>query len=107
MSAAVTGSLQTAVNWSVTGAGSISASGVYTAPEAMPANRAVTIQATLASNPAITSSYGLNFVNPVPLAITVAPSASTWNNHAGYADGNRLRALDRHFSRRYCCPVHL
>ena len=37
MSAAVTGSLQTAVNWSVTGAGSISSAGVYTPPAVMPA----------------------------------------------------------------------
>ena len=32
MSAAVTGSAQTAVNWSVAGAGSISSAGVYTPP---------------------------------------------------------------------------
>ena len=37
MSAMVTGSLQTGVKWSVTGAGSISSSGVYTPPIAVPA----------------------------------------------------------------------
>ena len=74
MSAAVTGSLQTAVNWSVTGAGSISSAGVYTAPAAMPASQAVTIQATLASNPAITASYSLNIVNPVPVITSVSPA---------------------------------
>ena len=81
MSAAVTGSSQTAVNWSVTGPGSISSAGVYTAPAAMPASQAVTIQATLASNPAITASYSLNIVNPVPVITsanpTTAPAGST------------------------------
>ena len=67
MSAAVTGSAQTAVNWSVAGAGSISSAGVYTPPGVMPANPAVTIQAALASNPAITASYALTLVNPVPV----------------------------------------
>ncbi len=66
MSAAVTGSVQTAVNWSVSGAGSVSSAGVYTPPATMPSNRAVTIHAALASNTAITASYSLEIVNPVP-----------------------------------------
>ena len=74
MSAAVTGSSQTAVNWSVTGAGSISSAGVYTAPASMPASQAVKIQAALASNPAITASYTLNIVNPVPVITSVNPA---------------------------------
>ncbi len=41
MSAVVVGSEQTAVNWSVTGAGSISNTGVYTPPTVLPANRGV------------------------------------------------------------------
>ena len=74
MSAAVTGSLQTAVNWSVTGAGSISSAGVYTPPAVMPANPAVTIQAALASNPAITASYQVDIVNPVPTITAANPA---------------------------------
>ena len=66
ISAEVTGSLNTAVNWSVSGAGSISSAGVYTPPAAMLANRAVTIKASLASNSAVTASYALNIVNPIP-----------------------------------------
>ena len=73
ISAAVTGSLQTGVKWSVTGAGSISSSGVYTPPTTMPANRAVTIKASLASNSTITTSYALNIVNAVPTISNVSP----------------------------------
>ena len=74
MSAAVTGSVQTAVNWSVAGAGSISSAGVYTPPAAVPANPAVTIQAALASNPAITASYALTLVNPLPVLSSANPT---------------------------------
>ena len=74
MSAAVTGSSQTAVNWSVTGAGSISSAGVYTAPASMPANQSVMIQATLGSNPAITASYKLNIVSPIPVITSASPA---------------------------------
>ncbi len=75
MSATVTGSMQTAVNWSVTGAGSITPAGVYSAPTAMPASRSVTIQAALASNPAITSSYALTIINPSPAISAASPTA--------------------------------
>ena len=71
MSAAVTGSEQTAVNWSLAGAGTISGAGVYTAPSTLPANQAATITAKLASDTAVMASYSFNIVNPVP-AITDA-----------------------------------
>jgi uncharacterized protein (DUF1800 family) len=74
MSAAVAGSEQTAVNWSLSGAGSLSGSGVYTAPAALPSNQAVTITAALASDPAITASYQLNIVNPTPVIASATPS---------------------------------
>ena len=83
MSAAVTGSAQTAVNWSVAGAGSISSAGVYTPPGVMPANPAVTIQAALASNPAITASYALTLVNPLPVLSSANPT------HPGRAERSR------------------
>ena len=75
MSATVNGSMLTAVNWSVTGAGSITPAGVYSAPTAMPTSRSVTIQAALASNPAITSSYALTIINPSPAISDASPTA--------------------------------
>jgi hypothetical protein len=74
MSAAVTGSSQTAVKWSLTGPGSLSSSGVYTAPAAMPSSQAVTIQASLVSNPAITASYSFSIINPVPVIGAASPA---------------------------------
>ncbi|AXC15936.1 hypothetical protein ACPOL_6724 [Acidisarcina polymorpha] len=74
MAAAVSGSEKTAVNWSVAGAGSISSSGMYTAPKALPSSTAVTITAALASNPAITASYPLNVINPIAVINGSSPS---------------------------------
>ena len=72
MSAAVTGSMQTAVNWSVS-SGSISSSGVYLA-QTMPAQQRVTITASLASNPAVTASYAAQVINPVPTITAASPA---------------------------------
>ena len=66
MSAAVTGSLQTAVNWSLMGPGSITGAGVYTPPTDLAATHFATICATLASNSAITAKYPVNIVFPIP-----------------------------------------
>jgi len=73
MAATVSGSSQTAVNWSLTGAGSISTGGTYTAPVATPTGK-VTIMAKLVSNPAITGSYQLNIVNPAPVVTKASPT---------------------------------
>ena len=78
MSAAVSGSMQTAVNWSmVDGPGSISSAGVYTPPATMPvapSTHWARVQAALASNPAITASYQVNIVNPVPTITAASPA---------------------------------
>jgi hypothetical protein len=74
-SAAVTGSVQTGVTWSVSGVGSISTGGVYTAPSAASTGSSVaTITATLTSNSAITATYQVNVVNPAPAITSTTPS---------------------------------
>ena len=99
--AAVTGSEQTAVTWSVAGAGSTANGGVntcvYTAPAALPANNAVTITAALASNPAVTASYQLQILNPSPtIAGATPPFAPAGNttaitlSGAGFVPGTTL-----------------
>ncbi|AXC16056.1 hypothetical protein ACPOL_6846 (plasmid) [Acidisarcina polymorpha] len=70
----VNGSAQETVTWSVSGAGSISSSGVYTAPATLPTNRAVTITAVLASNSTIKASYRLDVINPVAVIEGSNPS---------------------------------
>ncbi len=78
MGATVSGSLQTAVNWSVVGLGSISSTGVYTPPSAISTSSSATIYATLASNPAITASYPITIVDPAdaPNAVNAAPATA-------------------------------
>jgi glycosyl hydrolase family 79 len=62
------------VNWSMAGAGSISSSGLYTAPTSMPSNRVVTVTAKLASDTAVIASYTMYLQNPVPTIRTAFPS---------------------------------
>ncbi|AXC12922.1 hypothetical protein ACPOL_3639 [Acidisarcina polymorpha] len=73
MTAMVAGSEQTAVTWSVNGAGSISSGGIYSAPAALPTATLVTVNAALTSNPAITASYQLSVINPTPVISSMAP----------------------------------
>jgi len=69
--ASVTGSSNTAVTWSVSGAGctgpscgTISSSGLYSAPAAIPASATVVITATSAANPGISASASATVVPP-------------------------------------------
>ena len=75
MTATVTGSLQTAVNWSLTDSvGSISSNGVYTPPATLNPNaHHARIIATLASNPAISAYYWVDIINGVPSITDASP----------------------------------
>jgi hypothetical protein len=72
--ATVKGATNNTVNWSMTGAGSISSGGLYTAPTSMPSNRVVTITATLASDTQVTASYTMYIQNPIPTIRTAFPT---------------------------------
>jgi uncharacterized protein (DUF1800 family) len=82
ISASVSGTTSTAVTWTLQGAGSISSTGLYTAPTAMPANSAVTITATLGALPSVTASYKLTLVNPVPRITSNMPATLTGTSNA-------------------------
>ena len=73
MGATVTGSMQTAVTWSVSGGGTISSGGTYIAPTTMPTG-SVVVTAALTANPAITASYLLTLVNAVPVVNSSNPN---------------------------------
>ncbi|MFZ4763818.1 MAG: DUF1800 family protein, partial [Roseimicrobium sp.] len=77
----VTGSSNTAVQWSlVSGGGSIhAATGVYTAPAVMPASVAVTVRATSLASPAVYAQATLTLTEPPPppVVVTVSSSASS------------------------------
>lgn len=79
----VTNTANTAVTWSIVGGsgdqGSISTSGVYTAPQTMPASSTVTIRATSAVS---TGSYAqaailLTLPPPPPVVVAVSPPAAS------------------------------
>ena len=86
-SAAVTGTVNTAVNWSVNGtiggtaaAGTISASGVYMAPGVVPSPSVVTIRAASVANPASFAQASVTVVAPVTVSVSpvsaMVPSAA-------------------------------
>src|SRR6202041_1260695 len=51
VNATVSGTTSTAVTWTLQGAGTLTTAGLYTGPAAMPANRSVTVTATLVAFP--------------------------------------------------------
>ena len=82
--ATVVGNANTAVTWTVNGlaggsaaVGTISATGLYTAPVAMPSPNTVTIKATSVANPASSAQVTATLMvpPPPPVTVTVAPSS--------------------------------
>jgi uncharacterized protein (DUF1800 family) len=81
--AAVTGTSNTAVSWSVNGVaggnatlGTISATGEYTAPTSIPASPAsnvVNVQASLLSAPTVQATSAVTLFNPIPVVTSVSP----------------------------------
>ncbi len=76
----VTGSSSTGVTWSVvSGGGTISSTGVYTAPATMPASTAVSIKATSVSTPSSSALASITLVAPPPppIVVTVSPTSAS------------------------------
>ncbi len=78
----VTGTTNTAVTWALQGAGTLSTSGLYTAPDAVGSSPNVTITATLVAYPTVTATYHFSLINPVPLLYWIKPTtlAATSNS---------------------------
>lgn len=73
--AAVTGSSNTNVTWSVNpNVGTISAAGLYTAPALIPSAEAVTVTATSAASPTKSASAVMNLV---PVAVSMNPTSAS------------------------------
>jgi hypothetical protein len=70
---AVQGSNNSTLTWTVTGAGTVSSNGVYSAPPSMPSNASVVVTAALVSNPAVTASYTMTLINPLPILNALSP----------------------------------
>jgi hypothetical protein len=77
-SANVTGSSNTAVNWSVTGTanGSISAAGLYTAPPDLPSHATVTVTATSQADPTKSANATITITSDVSVSLQATPSGT-------------------------------
>ena len=75
LTATVTGSNNQQVNWSVSGAGSVSTSGMYTAPSSITSAQTVTVTATGAAD-STKSARAMIMLSPT-VAVSVSPSTGT------------------------------
>ena len=74
--AVVGGTTNTQVAWSAS-AGSISATGFYTAPSSITAKQTVTVTASLASYPTVTASASITLNPPTAISLTVSPALAS------------------------------
>lgn len=85
--AAVTGTPNTVVTWSVNGVvggnatvGTITSAGVYTVPASVPSPATVVVNATSAADPSASSSAQVTILAaPVPINVSVSPGTATLN----------------------------
>jgi hypothetical protein len=94
-SVTVAGSSNTAVTWEVNGVaggaastGTISATGLYTAPSTIPASNTVTVLAMSSANSSATGSSTLTLQNPVPVLTGIAPASVPAGAFAITVNGN-------------------
>jgi hypothetical protein len=80
--AAVTGSTNSAVTWSVNNVaggnsttGTINASGNYTAPAALPNPNTITIQARSSADSSASGSSNVTLLNPTPVLTSISPTS--------------------------------
>jgi hypothetical protein len=80
--ATVAGSSNTAVTWQVNGVaggsaatGTISSSGMYTAPATIPSSNTVTVRAVSSADASATGSSAVTLQNPVPVLTGIAPTS--------------------------------
>jgi len=82
--ATVTGSGNEIVTWSISGTGcsgltcgSISGSGLYTAPSTPPNPATVTVKATSLADPSASGTASVTVVSPPPITVTISPTSAT------------------------------
>lgn len=73
--ATVTGTSSTGVTWSVTGGGTITTSGLYTAPSTVPSPDQVTVTAASKAEPAKSGSAAVTITTQTNSVVSVSPSA--------------------------------
>jgi len=80
--ASVSGTTNTAVSWSVnnvaggnSASGTITSSGDYTAPAALPNPNTITVQATSAADSSASGSSDVTILNPTPVLTAISPTS--------------------------------
>jgi len=98
-SAAVSGSTNTIVSWSITGTagsppviGTISASGNYTAPATLPNPNFITVRATSAADTSASGSSSVTLLNPTPIVTGINPSSVGTGNFTLTLTGSKFVA---------------
>ena len=93
--ATVAGSSNTAVTWQVNGVaggsaatGSISSSGMYTAPTTVPSSNTVTVRAVSSADATATGSSAVTLQNPMPVLTGIAPPSVPAGAFAITVDGS-------------------
>jgi hypothetical protein len=77
LTATVTGTNNQAVTWSVTGGGTISSIGVYTAPASVPNPAKVTVTATSQADPTKSGSATITVVSASAVQVSVQPATAS------------------------------
>jgi hypothetical protein len=96
-SAGVSGTTNTAVTWSISGAagnppviGTISAGGIYSAPSALPNPNIITVRATSAADTSASGSSSVTLLNPTPVLTGINPSSVGTGNFALTVTGGKF-----------------
>jgi hypothetical protein len=102
-SAQIFGTTNTSVTWQVNGvtggnaaAGTISSSGMYTAPNTLPSPNTITVRAVSSADASATGSSGVTLENPAPVLASIAPTSvpagafAITVNGAGFVSGAQV-----------------
>jgi IPT/TIG domain-containing protein len=95
--AAVSGTTNTSVTWSVNGTaggssttGFITANGNYTAPPALPSPNAIMVRATSSADAAASGSSSISILNPTPVITGINPSSLGTGNFTLAVTGSKF-----------------
>ena len=95
--AAVTGSTNTSVTWSVNNVsggsaalGTIDSAGKYTAPSTLPSPNSVTVKAVSAADSTKSSSSAITLLNPTPVLSGINPATTNLGNYTLTVTGSKF-----------------
>jgi hypothetical protein len=96
-SAAVSGTTNTAVNWSVNSTaggsaalGTIDSKGNYSAPAALPNPNTITVRATSAADATVSGSSNVSLLNPTPILTGINPASVGTGNFSLKVTGSKF-----------------